>query len=231
MLTATYTLVALSVEQASVRIRLLSFQQYAQATLRQQSSLTLAQLQTACEHLERLYQSCHWRKIDMYLIPALRQVTERADRLLDELSVLNRAALQQVQAIRQRAASVAAHVGDQVQQICAGIDDFCVLLLQRLDKEERELFAIARSVIAGEAWFAIANQFLAHDAREEERRRCRTPLIALAPRVGQVAPAAPAAPMVRVVPSVPSVPATRQPAPFNPVRKPAIAAGQPDYLI
>jgi hypothetical protein len=38
MLTATYTLVALSVEQASVRMSLLSFQKYMRTTLMQQTA-------------------------------------------------------------------------------------------------------------------------------------------------------------------------------------------------
>ncbi|CDG82220.1 hypothetical protein [Janthinobacterium agaricidamnosum] len=191
MLTATYTLVALSVEQASVRVSLLSFQKYVQATLRQQNSITLAQLQYACDHLDRLYQTCHWRKIEMYLIPAIRQATERADRLLDELSTLNRAALDNVNAIQQRAGSVAAHTEEQVEHICANIDAFCTVLLQRLEKEERELFAIARSVICGEAWFSIANQFLAHDARAEERRRSRNTALAVTPVAPQIQVVAP----------------------------------------
>ena len=48
---------------------------------------------------------------------------------------------------------------------------FCTVLLQRLEKEEKELFAIARATIGGEAWFDIANKFLAHDAQVVEARR------------------------------------------------------------
>ncbi|MGJ7918289.1 hypothetical protein ACI48D_22825, partial [Massilia sp. LXY-6] len=37
-------------------------------------------------------------------------------------------------------------------------------------REEHELFPLARSLVRGEAWFAIANQMLAHDAVARERR-------------------------------------------------------------
>ncbi|MDC8758474.1 hypothetical protein [Janthinobacterium fluminis] len=180
MLTATYTLVALSVEQASVRLSLQSFQQYVQANLRHQNSISLAQLQYACDCLNRLYQACHWRKVEIYLIPALRQATEQADRLLDELSTLNNAALDIVKAMQQRAGSMTVHTDEQVAQLCGSMDAFCAALLKRLEREERELFSIARSAICGDAWFSIANQFLLHDARVVETRRARAPVIELA---------------------------------------------------
>jgi hemerythrin-like domain-containing protein len=181
MLTATYTLVALSVEQASVRISLLSLQQYAHANLRRQHSVTLAQLQYACEALDRLYQTCHWRKIEMYLIPALRQATQQADRLLDELSNLNHAALDILKAL-QRTREADDRSEQQVAQICSHIDSFCAVLLKRLEKEEGELFAIARSAICGDAWFNIANKFLLHDANVVESRRRKASVIQLPPR-------------------------------------------------
>lgn len=175
MLTATYTLVALSVEQTRVRVSLQSFQHYVRSTLMHQHSLTLGQLEYACDSLNRLYQACNWRKTEMYLIPAIRQATERADQLLDELNKLNQSALGVIRAIQQRIGTAAdgndAHVG----QLCESMEAFCTTLLQRLEKEEQELFAIARSVIAGDAWFAIANQFLQHDAKQEEVRRVRLP--------------------------------------------------------
>lgn len=171
MLTATYTLVALSVEQANVRLSLLSFQKYVQSTLLRQQRLTLSQLEYACETLERLYQACHWRKIELYLIPALQNATEQANQLLDELSRLNQAALSVIRRLQAELDTATEHGEQQVTQICESIETFCTVLLQRLEKEEKELFAIARSAIAGEAWFEIANKFLAHDAQVVEARR------------------------------------------------------------
>lgn len=173
MLTATYTLVALSVEQASVRLSLLALQQYVRSTLMPQSRISLHQLEYACATLDQLYQACRWRKIEMYLIPAIRASTERADQLLDELGRLNQAALGVIRALTARIVDGDDAMHGHVAQTCAGIETFCAALLQRLEKEERELFAIARRVIGGEAWFAIAHQFMVHDARVEEERRAR----------------------------------------------------------
>ncbi|SFF94258.1 Hemerythrin HHE cation binding domain-containing protein [Duganella sp. CF458] len=171
MLTATYTLVALSVEQANVRLSLLSFQKYVQSTLLHQQRLSLSQLEYACETLERLYQACHWRKIELYLIPALQNATEQANQLLDELSRLNQSALSVIRQLQAELDSAVECSEQQVREICESIETFCTVLLQRLEKEEKELFAIARATIGGEAWFDIANKFLAHDAQVVEARR------------------------------------------------------------
>lgn len=193
MLTATYTLVSLSVEQASIRVSLLAFQQYMHAQLRQQRQLTLAHLDYAGDWLNRLYQFGYWRKIDQYLVPAIRQATPHADGLLAELNRLNHAALDSVNLVQRRAMAAVdsseQQLEQQMEQLGAAIDSFCTALMARLEMEERELFALARRVIAGEAWFAIAYQFLAHDARMAENRRGKARVLAFVPPAAH-APAA-----------------------------------------
>lgn len=175
MLTATYTLVALSVEQASVRLSLLSFQKYVRTTLMQQNRMTLSQLEYACENLNTLYQACHWRKTEMYLIPALRDATERADHLLDELNRLNQAALTSIRLLQEKLGSLADVRDEQVSEVCDSIDLFCASLLKRLEKEEQELFGLARNAIAGDTWFSIANQLMMHDKHLDEMKRSGLP--------------------------------------------------------
>ncbi len=192
MLTATYILVSLSVEQASIRMSLLAFQKYMQVQLRQQSRLSLAQLQYTGDWLNRLYQGGYWRKVEMYLIPAIRQAAPHADGLLNELNGLNHAALESINVVQQRAGAALDHSELQAEQLCAAIDAFCAALLQRLEKEERELFALARKVIVGEAWFAIAYQFLAHDARAQEARRGKAQVLPFVLPVPLPAPGTPA---------------------------------------
>lgn len=171
MLTATYTLVALSVEQATVRMNLQSFQKYVRCTLMQQNSVTLAQMESACETLNQIYQACHWRKIDMYLIPAIREATERADQLLDELNHLNQVALEAIRHLQEQYGALADGRDEKTGQICESIENFCSAMLLRLEREELELFALARRVIGGEAWFEIANKLMLHDKEEAESRR------------------------------------------------------------
>ncbi|MGV7209753.1 hypothetical protein ACLB1G_18060 [Oxalobacteraceae bacterium A2-2] len=144
------------------------------STLMEQNSITLGQLEYACETLNRLYHACHWRKIEMYLIPAIRQATERADQLLDELGRLNQMALDAIrtlQSLQSQYGALADGRDQHVGRICDSIEAFCAAMLQRLEKEEQELFDVARRVIGGEAWFSIANQLMLHDKQVEEARR------------------------------------------------------------
>ncbi len=173
MLTATYTLVALSVEQASVRVSLQSLQKVLYSNFVQQCALTPGQVDYACDALRRLYDACNWRKIEKFLIPAIHRATHDADQLLLELDHLNNAAAEAMGDIAERFAGLSVDSADRVTEFCASVDTFCTALLQRLAREEHELFPVARSVISGEAWFSIANKMLAHEAYVQETKTAR----------------------------------------------------------
>jgi hemerythrin-like domain-containing protein len=173
MLTATYTLVALSVEQASVRVSLQSLQKVLYNNFAQQRALTPGQVDYACNALRRLYDTCHWRKIEKFLIPAIHRATTEADQLLLELERLNTAAAEAMGEVAERFAGLSIDSADRVSEFCASVDTFCNSLLQRLAREEQELFPVARSVISGEAWFSIANKMLAHEAYVQETKTAR----------------------------------------------------------
>lgn len=168
MLTATYTLVALSVEQATVRVGLQSLRQMLHAYYLHQATLGAAQVEYAVSAMQRLYEDFHWRKLDKYLVPAVRRATRLADDLLGELDA------QSAQAADALAVSTAfdGALGhrEQVDALCTVIGTFCSALLTRIEREERDLFPLARVALPGEAWFALANQMLAHDAYLQEQR-------------------------------------------------------------
>jgi hemerythrin-like domain-containing protein len=173
MLTATYTLVALSVEQANVRISLQSLQKQLETNFVHQSALTAGQVAYACDVVKRLYESCHWRKLDMFLIPAIRNATGDAEELLRSLEELGRCAADAVGVLAIKLGSSAVDSASKVAQFCEAIASFTAATLKRLELEEQKLFPVARSVISGEAWFSIANQMLAHDAYVQESRPLR----------------------------------------------------------
>lgn len=173
MLTATYTLVALSVEQASVRVSLQSLQKLLPTNFLNQSALTAGQVSYACDALQRLFHNCHWRKIDIFLIPAIRRATAQANSLLDELDALSDVAGQAIADVVTRVNAGPISTIAAVRQFCGGIETFCEAMLARLEREEHELFALARTMISGEDWFAVANQMLAHDAYRQESRPVR----------------------------------------------------------
>lgn len=167
MLTATYTLVALSVEQVNIRKQVQALQKLLHSAFAHQNALAAGQVGAACETVKRLYQNCHWRKIDMFLVPAIRKASPAAERLLHELDELGRAAADAVGVLVVRLGVTALDTYASVAQFCAALDAFCSATLKRLEREENALFPVARSVISGEAWFSIANQMLVHDAYEQ----------------------------------------------------------------
>ncbi len=175
MLTATYTLVALSVEQTTVRASLQSLQKLLRSSFTHQALLTSGQVEYLCDAVKNLYERCHWRKLDKFLIPALRRSGEGTEQLLRELDGLTRAAAETMTAALQTAAGRALEGEAMVAKFCAALDSFCSTLLRRLEREEQELFPLARMAVPVDVWFGIANQMLAHDAYQQESKPAPVP--------------------------------------------------------
>jgi hypothetical protein len=169
MLSATYTAVALSVERTSLRLSLQSLQTAVHANFYQQRMLTETQVENACCVLNRIYESYHLRKLDKFLVPAIRRTTHLASQLLLELDRLSQTAVEAMSAALY-AERAALDTTVRVTNFCVAVDGFCFALLRRLQREEEELLPLARAVISGEVWFAIANQMLAHDTYQHESR-------------------------------------------------------------
>jgi hypothetical protein len=163
MLTSTYTLVALSVEQARVRVDLQALLDRWRPAAWWGEPPAAHQYQAACDALRQATDACQWRKLDKFVLPALRRRGADAAALLAELDALSRRA----HAARM-AAQAAAAEGDP--GCLAALQECCELLLERLEREERELLPLARTLIPGDHWFTIANQMLAHDTVQNEQR-------------------------------------------------------------
>ena len=170
MLTSTYTLVTLSIEQASARIGLQSLLEPWQAGSRLRANPTPREIELACDGLRVAFDNCYWRKLDKFVVPALRRAgtADGAARgainaLLAELDALTLAAIE---------ARADAHAAAAVHDpgFGAALERCCSLLLDRLEREERELFPLARVHVPSEVWFAIANQMLVQNAWQNENR-------------------------------------------------------------
>lgn len=173
MLTATYTLVALSVEQASLCASLQSLQKVLHTHFAEQVSLTEGRVEFACETLARAVHAPHWSKVDQHLLPAIYDATDAADELLQELKQLRQSAELHMAAIETAYAGRLLDGAEQVGAFCAEIDGVCLSLIERLERERQALFPLARGVVSGEAWFAIANRMLAHEAYVKENKPLR----------------------------------------------------------
>jgi hypothetical protein len=167
MLTSTYTLVALKNEQAGLRARLMACQDKVRGFNR---PIGQRELDQACADLSELYRASSWRKVEMYLIPAMREASHDCDTLLAELGTLTHQAYCLFDGFeaRVRNGEPASELGPQLRGI---VEAFCGALLARLGREDQELLPLAHSVLSGQAWFAIANASMTHDARLQERRQ------------------------------------------------------------
>lgn len=186
MLTATYSLVAMSVEHANVRASLNSFHALIRTTFAPEPALSSGQVDFACLAMQRLYTAFGCRKVEMFLIPSVRKLTHVADRLLAELDQLRRTAAQAMDWLLDRVRGSAVDSTAAVASFCEGAETFCTALLARLEREERDLFSVARTVLPVETWFDIAHEMFAADSKTGKVR----PAVNL-PARGSVSPVAP----------------------------------------
>jgi len=171
MLTATYSLVALSVEQKNVRCDLSALQQFIDSSARNAAQQDVVALETAIDKLSAFDQYCHSRKVELYVIPAIRKATREADPLLAELESLSFRGLCILRSLREGVRSAMEQGRDKIEELCSSMEQYCANLYQRLVKEE-ELFNIAQRVISMDEWFSIASDFLSDDAvRQPQRNR------------------------------------------------------------
>ncbi|PWF55121.1 hypothetical protein [Massilia glaciei] len=159
-----------------------TLQKLLQSNFLTQTALTQGQVNHTFHAVQRLYDTCRWRKIEMFLIPAIRRTTHDADQLLPDLDCLSQAAAKSMEALSDGLGGTMVDCEAKVANFCACVETFCSALLKRLEREEKELFPVARAVISGETWFSLANQMLAHDAHRQESKATAAPAAAAGKR-------------------------------------------------
>ncbi len=170
MLTATYSMVALAIEQENARYGLSALQQDIQNSAEEIDDANPAELQSTVDKLAEFEQYCHQRKVEMYIIPAIKKATREADSLLAELDSLSRTGLNILRSVRDKLKMAFEQGIVKTHELCSSMQLYCNNLYQRLVKEE-ELFRIAQRVISVDEWFAIAANFLSYDAQNDQRKR------------------------------------------------------------
>ena len=159
MLTATFSLVALMVEQKTAQRNL--------AVLQQQllSASTLIKLEDQNYRqafLQQFFQFDDFfcaRNIESFVIPQIRKKTREADMLLLDLDSLSTRAAEIITAIHREMKQVV-----EIEDLCGALEQYCRTLSQRLQKEE-ELLSISQRIISKEAWFEMAAFFISQDAK------------------------------------------------------------------
>jgi hemerythrin-like domain-containing protein len=183
MLTATYALLTLSVEQKKERTFISRILHYLQVNAGKPQEIDPACLQSQLEQLTTFAESRHKRKVERCLIPAVRKATSEAGSLLEDLESLSRVGSSMLRFVR-RSLRRAIHVGhDEIERLCRTMQRYCLNLLERLAKEEQQLLPLAQRVITHEQWFRIGTKFMSDDARHEwrlQQAQAQAPMQALA---------------------------------------------------
>jgi hypothetical protein len=164
MLTATYSIIALKVEQNRTCWTFSSIHQYITNGIRNIKTANGIDFESMLNRLTQFEQFCHRRKMEVFVIPALRKITREADMLLDELDSLSAASIALLGSLRDKLQQRMRTGAAIVDEICASLEQCCVHFYLRLAREE-ELVQIAERVIPADEWFGIAAGFLVEDGR------------------------------------------------------------------
>ncbi len=168
MLTATYSIIALKVEQNRARWTISSLRQTILNCLRNLRQASGIDADTLLGRLTQFETYCHQRKMEVVVIPALRRFTHEADALLDEIETLGKASLALLRSLRDKLQEALRSGSAVLDDISASLEQCCAQFYRRLAAEE-ELVQVAERVIPGDVWFGIAASFLSED--EKARRR------------------------------------------------------------
>jgi hemerythrin-like domain-containing protein len=172
MLTATYTLATLLVEQNKTRLGLFAIQKRIENNANFPQSLAQNTLESVLDALDWFHLHCRQRKVEIELIPAIRKSTKEADALLAELESLNLTGLSVLESIRNQWRSGFEQQTGKTQQLYGAMKIYCDTLFKKLDMEELELFPMAARVISVDEWFAIADKLLhGNNSRSEAGAR------------------------------------------------------------
>lgn len=164
MLTVTYSIVAMKVEHKKARWTFSSIQQYILNGIRNIKGASKTDFEHMLNRLSQFEKYYRERKIQIFLIPALRKLTREADPLLDEMESLSADSHSLLRSLRERLQEGLRQGRVLVEEVCSSLELCCSNFYRRLAREE-ELVQIAERLIPSEAWFGIAANFLSHDAR------------------------------------------------------------------
>jgi len=163
MLTATYVLLTLSIEQKKERHFISRLLQHVQSIARRPQEIDPVFIESQLKELTSFAEARHQRKVEACLMPALRAADSNCTALMNDLETLSRLGSAMLNAVHKCLRRAMRRSASQGKFLCRTIDLYCQNLLKRLDKEEQELLPLAQKVISSDEWFEIGTQFLAQE--------------------------------------------------------------------
>ncbi|WP_373990360.1 hypothetical protein [Duganella sp. BuS-21] len=163
MLTATYVLLTLSIEQKKERHFISRLLHYVQSIARRPQEIDPVFIESQLKELTSFAEARHQRKVEACLMPAVRAAEPNCAPLMNDLESLSKRGSAMLKAVYRCLHRAMRRSASQGRFLCKTIDLYCNNLLKRLDKEEQELLPLAQRVISSDEWFEIGSKFLAQD--------------------------------------------------------------------
>ncbi len=163
MLTLTYALVTLSVEQKKMKAHLLELQQQVQIDRQQRLRMNQARFELLVAQFIQLDEAARLRNIELYVLPAMREASAEADGLLADIDALTLMGRITLKTVRGRLRQAATHGTFEMDYLCDSLQQYCQDMLKRLNLEETRILPLAQRVISSDEWFDIAARFISHD--------------------------------------------------------------------
>lgn len=170
MLTATYSIVAISAEQKNSRSVLFRLQEYLHSCLEKFNGRDPGAIACALEKLSQFDQYWHTRKMELYVIPAIRGATHEVDSLLEELESMSSRGMAMLRSAQEKMRRALEQGLDYLRDVYRSLEVYCEHLSQCLAKEENELLPMVGRLLTSEQWFPIAAKLLSDDAHGAKRR-------------------------------------------------------------
>lgn len=159
MLTTTYSLMAINLEQKNTKKMLLTLEKNIRnGNCDEEQKFDLSYINMMMSELVQVNTYFHNRKIEIYLIPAIRKATENVNYLLAELDSLSSQAMQIIQNVYEQIQFAISKENIKVDALFFLMEQYCQNLLQILIKEDEQILPVAQGLLSCEDWFSIALQ-------------------------------------------------------------------------
>lgn len=159
MLTATYSLVTLLVEQKTARRNLIVLQQQLQNYGKRLQFESRERLQVFLDQFFRFDEFFRARNIELYVIPAVQKKAQEVDALLAEIESLSATGKKIIESIQDQMDQAG-----EIKNVLGELELYCRTLMQRLTKEE-ELLPMSQRILSNEAWFEMATRFISQEIK------------------------------------------------------------------
>lgn len=162
MQTTSYSIVALTSEQQNAR-RILGklVQCLHNGAWKVHDGIDLDWLETAFNKLVMIDRYCHERKLERYVVPAIRNASTESDALLEKLDALSVEALRILRFSYDRIQQAIDGGDVDIEMLVASMELYCLRMLERLSLEEEELFPVASRLLSNAEWFRLAARCVA----------------------------------------------------------------------